>query len=63
MILPSRARRKKMYSGYANGVQSHKKTSTKNATKSSIGVSNGKFLGFVVTSKGIHLDPNNVKAI
>ena len=28
-----------------------------NPTKSFLGVTNGKFLGFVVTSKGIHLDP------
>lgn len=34
-----------------------------NPTKSFEGVSNGKFLGFVVTSKGIHLDPDKVKVI
>ena len=34
-----------------------------NPTKSFLGVSSGKFLGFVVTSKGIHLDPDKVKAI
>ena len=28
-----------------------------NPTKSFLGVSSGKFLGFVVTSKGIQLDP------
>jgi len=28
-----------------------------NLTKSFLGVSSGKFLGFIVTSKGIHLDP------
>jgi len=28
-----------------------------------LGVSSGKFLGFIVTSKGIHLDPDKVKAI
>jgi len=28
-----------------------------NPTKSFLGVASGKFLGFVVTSKGIHLDP------
>ena len=34
-----------------------------NPTKSCLGVSSGKFLGFIVTSKGIHLDPDKVKAI
>ena len=34
-----------------------------NPTKSFPGVSSGKFLGFVVTSKGIHLDPKKVHAI
>jgi len=34
-----------------------------NPTKSFLGVSNGKFLGFIVTSKGIHLDPDKVQAI
>src|SRR5436853_959619 len=34
-----------------------------NPTKSFLGVSSGKFLGFVVTSKGIHLDPEKVSAI
>ena len=29
----------------------------------SLGVSSGRFLGFIVTSKGIHLDPDKVKAI
>jgi len=33
-----------------------------NPTKS-LGVSSSKFMGFIVTSKGIHLDPNKVKAI
>ena len=32
-------------------------------TKSFLGVLSGKFLGFIVTSKGIHLDPDKVKAI
>ena len=32
-----------------------------NPTKSFLGVANGKFLGFVVTSKGIHLDPEKVR--
>src|SRR3954466_6586283 len=34
-----------------------------NLTKSFLGVSSGKFLGFVVTSKGIHLDPEKINAI
>ena len=34
-----------------------------NPTKSFLGVSSGKFLRFIVTSKGIHLDPDKVKAI
>ena len=34
-----------------------------NPTKSFLGVSSGKFLGFIVTSKEIHLDPNKIKAI
>jgi len=34
-----------------------------NPTKSFLGVANGKFLGFVVTSKGIHLDPEKVRAV
>ena len=34
-----------------------------NPTKSFLGISSGKFLGFSVTSKGIHLDPDKVKAI
>ena len=33
-----------------------------NPTNSFLGVSNGKFLRFIVTSKGIHLDPNKVKS-
>ena len=32
-----------------------------NPTKSFLGVASGKFLGFVVTSKGIHLDPEKVR--
>jgi len=31
--------------------------------KSFLGVANNKFLGFVMTSKGIHLDPEKVRAI
>jgi len=34
-----------------------------NPTKSFLGVSSGKFLGFIVTSKEIHLNLDNVKAI
>jgi len=34
-----------------------------NPTKSFLGVSSGTFLGFIVTSKEIHLDPDKVKAI
>jgi len=32
-------------------------------TKSFLGVSSGKFLGFIITSKGIHLDSEKIKAI
>ena len=34
-----------------------------NPTKSFLGVASGKFLGFVITSKGIHLDPEKIRAI
>ena len=34
-----------------------------NPTKSFVGVSSGKFVEFIVTSKGIHLDPDKLKAI
>ena len=34
-----------------------------NPTKYFLGVSSGKFLGFIVTSKGIHLDLDKVKVI
>ena len=34
-----------------------------NPTKSFLGVANGKFFGFVVTSKGIHLDPKKIRAV
>ena len=34
-----------------------------NLTKSFLGVASGKFLRFVVTSKGIHLDPEKVRAV
>jgi len=34
-----------------------------NPTMSFLGVSSGKFLGFIITSKRIHLDPDKVKAI
>src|SRR5436853_1651241 len=36
---------------------------TMSPTKSFVGVSSGKFLGLVVTSKGIHIDPEKVSAI
>ena len=32
-------------------------------TKSFLGVASGKFLGFVVTSKGIHLDPEKIRTV
>jgi len=34
-----------------------------NSTKSFLGVARGKFLGFVMTSKEIHLDPEKIRAI
>ena len=34
-----------------------------NPTKSFFGVSTGKFLGFIVTSKEIYLDPDKINAI
>ena len=34
-----------------------------NSTKSFLGVSSGKFLRFIITSKEIHLDPDKIKAI
>ena len=34
-----------------------------NPTKSFLGVASGKFLEFVITSKGIHLDPEKVHAV
>jgi len=34
-----------------------------NPAKSFLGVSNGKFLGFIITSKGILFDPDKVKGI
>ena len=34
-----------------------------NPTKSFLGVASGKFLGFIVTSKGIHLYPEKVRAV
>ena len=34
-----------------------------NPTKSFLGVASGKFLGFFVTSKGIHLDLKKIRAI
>ena len=34
-----------------------------NPAKTFLGVSSSKFLGFIVTSKGIHVDPDKIKAI
>ena len=34
-----------------------------NLTKSFLGLSSGKFLRFIVTSKGIRLDPDKIKTI
>ena len=34
-----------------------------NPIKSFLGVASSKFLGFVVTSKGIHIDPEKVRAV
>jgi len=34
-----------------------------NPTESFLGVSSGKFLGFIVTSKRIYLDPDKIEAI
>jgi len=34
-----------------------------NLTKFFLGLSSGKFLGFIVTFKGIHLDSDKIKAI
>jgi len=34
-----------------------------NPTKSFLGVASGKFLGFIVTSKGIHLNPEKVRDV
>jgi len=34
-----------------------------NPTKSFLGVASGKFLGFVVTSKGIHLNPEKIRVV
>jgi len=34
-----------------------------NPTKSFLGVASGKFLGFVITSKGNHLDPETVRVV
>jgi len=34
-----------------------------NPTKSFLGIASGKFLGFVVTSKGIHLDPEKIHVV
>lgn len=34
-----------------------------NLTKSFLEVCNGKLFGFIITSKGIHLDPDKIKEI
>ena len=34
-----------------------------NPTKAFLGVASGKFLEFIITSKGIHLDPEKVRAV
>ena len=34
-----------------------------NPTKSFLGVASGKFLGFIITSKRIQLDPDKIKAV
>jgi len=34
-----------------------------NPTKSFLGVSSDRFLGFIITSKGIQLNPDKIKAI
>ena len=34
-----------------------------NASKCSFGVASGKFLGYMVTHKGIEVNPNQIKAI
>jgi len=34
-----------------------------NPTKSFMGVANGKFIGYVATSKGIHFDPEKIHAV
>ena len=34
-----------------------------NPTKSFLGVASNKFLGFVVTSEGFHLDPEKIRAV
>ena len=34
-----------------------------NPTKSFLGVASDKFLGFVIISKGIHLDPEKIRAV
>lgn len=64
MILPSKARRKRIILRTHDGVQSYEETSTENEPYQIFpGVSSGKFLRFIVTSRGIHLDLNKVKAI
>ena len=48
---------------FENNVRSQVHQLKMNPTKSFLGVSSGKFLGFIVTSKGIHLDLDKIKAI
>ena len=49
------------FSRFEDDVRHNAGSSTGNESdKILLGVSSGKFLGFIVTSKGIHLDPDKV---